>query len=115
MDEYSKLKTDLGISSRSLVHHWDKAGAPGQIPGYANHVNATSRAAPEGAVFSPAAKQSSIRTIRFICCTRVAVFGAASRPNGAVRRSDKPPRHKVGGWLGCCVSLANREQAELVN
>ncbi|WP_460164150.1 hypothetical protein [Pseudomonas sp. S2_F03] len=28
-----------------LVHHWDKAGAPGQIPGYATHVNATSRAA----------------------------------------------------------------------
>ena len=28
-----------------MVHRWDKAGAPGQIPGYANHVNATSRAA----------------------------------------------------------------------
>jgi hypothetical protein len=45
MDDYSKLKTALGISSRSLVHHWDKAGAPGQIPGYATHVSATSRAA----------------------------------------------------------------------
>ena len=41
----SRLKTAFGISSRSLVHHWDKAGAPGQIPGYATHVNATSRAA----------------------------------------------------------------------
>jgi hypothetical protein len=41
----SRLRTALGISSRSLVHHWDKAGAPGQIPGYATHVNATSRAA----------------------------------------------------------------------
>ncbi|WP_138763510.1 PAAR domain-containing protein [Pseudomonas lactis] len=40
-----KLKTALGISSRSLVHHWDKAGGPGQIPGYAAHVEATSRAA----------------------------------------------------------------------
>ena len=40
-----KLKTALGISSCSLVHHWDKAGAPGQIPGYSNHVNAISRAA----------------------------------------------------------------------
>ena len=39
------LKTALGISSRSLVHHWDKAGGPGQIPGYAAHVEATSRAA----------------------------------------------------------------------
>ena len=45
MDDHSKLKTALGISSRSLVHHWDKAGAPGQIPGYATHVSATSRAA----------------------------------------------------------------------
>jgi uncharacterized Zn-binding protein involved in type VI secretion len=43
--DHPKLKTALGISSRSLVHHWDKAGAPGQIPGYASHVNATSRAA----------------------------------------------------------------------
>ncbi|MBI6647334.1 PAAR domain-containing protein, partial [Pseudomonas synxantha] len=32
------------ISSRSLVHHWDKAGGPGQIPGYAAHVEAVSRA-----------------------------------------------------------------------
>ncbi|WP_197678843.1 hypothetical protein [Pseudomonas vancouverensis] len=45
MDEYSKLKMALGISTRSLVHRWDKAGAPGQIPGYATHVEATSRAA----------------------------------------------------------------------
>lgn len=40
-----KLKTALGISSRSLVHSWNKAGGPAQIPGYATHVNAISRAA----------------------------------------------------------------------
>ena len=45
LGHHPKLKTALGISSRSLMHHWDKAGAPGQIPGYATHVNATSRAA----------------------------------------------------------------------
>ena len=45
LGDHPKLKTSLGISSRSLVHHWDKAGAPGQIPGYAAHVEATSRAA----------------------------------------------------------------------
>ncbi|QCY12744.1 PAAR domain-containing protein [Pseudomonas sp. MPC6] len=45
LGDHPKLKTALGISSRSLVHHWDKAGAPGQIPGYATHVEATSRAA----------------------------------------------------------------------
>jgi uncharacterized Zn-binding protein involved in type VI secretion len=45
LGDHPKLKTALGISSRSLVHHWDKAGAPGQIPGYSTHVNAVSRAA----------------------------------------------------------------------
>ncbi|MHC8314723.1 PAAR domain-containing protein [Pseudomonas sp. LB3P31] len=44
LGDHPKLKTALGISTRSLVHHWDKAGAPGQIPGYATHVDATSRA-----------------------------------------------------------------------
>ncbi|WP_166364730.1 PAAR domain-containing protein [Pseudomonas akapageensis] len=42
--DHPKLKTALGLSSKSLVHHWDKAGAPGQIPGYAKHVNSISRA-----------------------------------------------------------------------
>lgn len=45
LGDHPKLKTALGISSRSLVHHWDKAGGPGQIPGYAAHVEAISRAA----------------------------------------------------------------------
>jgi hypothetical protein len=45
LGDHPKLKTALGISTRSLVHHWDKAGAPGQIPGYSTHVNAISRAA----------------------------------------------------------------------
>jgi len=45
LGDHPKLKTALGISSQSLVHHWNKAGAPGQIPGYATHVNAVSRAA----------------------------------------------------------------------
>ncbi|WP_339435928.1 PAAR domain-containing protein [Pseudomonas sp. EL_65y_Pfl1_R32] len=44
LGDHPKLKAALGISSRSLVHHWDKAGAPGQIPGYSAHVEATSRA-----------------------------------------------------------------------
>ncbi|QHF43662.1 hypothetical protein PspS35_07525 [Pseudomonas sp. S35] len=44
LGDHPKLKTALGISSRSLVHHWDKAGAPGQIPGYSAHVEAVSRA-----------------------------------------------------------------------
>ena len=45
LGDHPKLKTAPGISSRSLVHHWSKAGAPGQIPGYATHVDKVSRAA----------------------------------------------------------------------
>ncbi|AIG05220.1 LysM domain-containing protein [Pseudomonas fluorescens] len=45
LGDHPKLKTALGISSKSLVHHWNRAGTPGQIPGYANHVEVTSRAA----------------------------------------------------------------------
>ncbi|UVJ44007.1 hypothetical protein NVV94_26425 [Pseudomonas sp. LS1212] len=45
LPDHPKLKSALGISSRSLVHHWDKAGAPGQIPGYATHIDGVSKAA----------------------------------------------------------------------
>ncbi len=37
--DHHKLKRALGISNSSLVHHWTKAGAPGQIPGYATHLD----------------------------------------------------------------------------
>ncbi|MDV5100701.1 PAAR domain-containing protein [Pseudomonas asiatica] len=39
LGNYESLRRDLGISSRSLVHHWSKAGAPGHIPGYSTHLN----------------------------------------------------------------------------
>ncbi|WP_275928571.1 hypothetical protein [Pseudomonas sp. 3MA1] len=42
--EHPKLKTALGISSRSLVHHWKLAGAPGQIPGYATNMQGVAKA-----------------------------------------------------------------------
>ena len=42
--EHPKLKNALGISSRSLVHHWSKAGVPGNIPGYATHINGVAKA-----------------------------------------------------------------------
>lgn len=38
MGSHDTLRRDLGISSKSLVHHWTKAGGPGQIPGYATHL-----------------------------------------------------------------------------
>ncbi|WPN46789.1 hypothetical protein [Pseudomonas sp. P8_241] len=43
--DHPNLKSALGISSRSLVHRWRKAGAPGQIPGYATHIDGVAKAA----------------------------------------------------------------------
>lgn len=37
------LRRDLGISSKSLVHHWSKAGGPSQIPGYTTHLDKLAR------------------------------------------------------------------------
>jgi hypothetical protein len=42
--DHPKLKNALGISSRSLVHHWSKAGSAGGIPGYATHIDGVSKA-----------------------------------------------------------------------
>jgi uncharacterized Zn-binding protein involved in type VI secretion len=42
--DHPKLKTALGLSSRSLVHHWSKAGTTGSIPGYATHFSHIVRA-----------------------------------------------------------------------
>jgi hypothetical protein len=45
LGNYPTLRQDLGISTRSLVHHWSKGGAPGQIPGYATHMDEIAKAA----------------------------------------------------------------------
>ena len=42
--DHPKLKNALGISNRSLVHHWSKAGTAGGIPGYATHIDGVSKA-----------------------------------------------------------------------
>lgn len=42
--DHPSLKSALGISSQSLVHRWTQAGAVGQIPGYATHIEGVSRA-----------------------------------------------------------------------
>lgn len=42
--DHPSLKIALGISSRSLVHRWTQAGAPGQIPGYATHIQKLAKA-----------------------------------------------------------------------
>ena len=43
--DHPKLKTALGISTRSLVHRYGRAGGYGQNPGYATRLKAVTRAA----------------------------------------------------------------------
>jgi len=43
LGNYERLKKSLNISTRSLVHHWSKAGGPGQLPGYATHLDKVAR------------------------------------------------------------------------
>lgn len=38
LGSHNTLRRDLKLSSKSLVHHWRKAGGPGQIPGHATHL-----------------------------------------------------------------------------
>jgi len=38
LGSYERLKKSLNISTKSLVHHWSKAGGAGQIPGYTTHL-----------------------------------------------------------------------------
>ncbi|WP_369986895.1 PAAR domain-containing protein [Pseudomonas xanthosomatis] len=42
---HESLRKGLGISTKSLVHHWSKAGAPGAIPGYATHLDEVAKMA----------------------------------------------------------------------
>jgi hypothetical protein len=42
--DHPKLRTALGISSRSLVHHWSRAGSAGGIPGYATRIDGVGKA-----------------------------------------------------------------------
>ncbi|WP_248916697.1 hypothetical protein [Pseudomonas moorei] len=44
LPDHPNLKIALGISNKSLVHRWRKAGAAGQIPGYATHIEGISKA-----------------------------------------------------------------------
>ncbi|MHC8327749.1 hypothetical protein [Pseudomonas sp. LB1P83] len=43
--DHPKLKRALGLSSRRIIHRWDKAGSPTQLPGYATNITGVARAA----------------------------------------------------------------------
>lgn len=100
LGDHPKLKTALGISSKSLVHHWNKAGAPGQIPGYATHVDSISRAAKYmqagGFIGIGIGGASSLLAVQEVCnagsrtaCERVK-FTEGGKFSGST----------LGGWAG---------------
>ena len=45
LGSYDTLRRDLGISTKSVVHHWSRAGGAGQIPGYATHLDQVAKTA----------------------------------------------------------------------
>lgn len=65
LGDHPKLKKALKVSTKSLVHQWNKAGGPGPIPGYAKHIQAMSNAT------------KYMKTGGFIA---IAIGGAASGP-----------------------------------
>ncbi|MGH8386416.1 MAG: PAAR domain-containing protein [Pseudomonas sp.] len=44
LPDHPNLKSALGIFNPSLVHPWTKAGAPGQLSGYATHIDGVAKA-----------------------------------------------------------------------
>lgn len=44
LGDHPSLRKSLNISTKSLVHHWSKAGGPGDIPGYSNYVKPMAQA-----------------------------------------------------------------------
>jgi len=100
LGDHPKLKTALGISNRSLVHHWNKAGAPGQIPGYATHVESTSRAAKYmqmgGYVGIGIGGVSSVLAVQAVC------DGGSEEACERVRFTEggKFGMSAAGGWAG---------------
>lgn len=92
--DHPKLKRALGLSSRRIVHNWNKAGAPTQLPGYATHIEGVARVSKYmkagGYVSIGLASSSSAMKIHETCRTgrqeecRKAKFVEGSKLSGIV-------------------------------
>ena len=100
LGNYESLRRDLGISSRSLVHHWSKAGAPSHIPGYSTHLNKLAKMAKYlkagGYIGITVGGASSALKISEVCqagntkkCQKIKITEAGNFSGGL-----------AGGWLG---------------
>lgn len=90
---YDTLRRDLGISTKSLVHHWSRAGAPGEIPGYATHLDQVAKTAKHlkygGYVGSALGGGASVLKVQEVCrageteaCKRIRFTEAGSFSGG---------------------------------
>lgn len=90
--DHPNLKNVLGISTKSLVHRWRKAGAIGQIPGYATHIDAVSKAAKYvkygGWVGTAVGGGASVIKVQDVCA------------EGSVEACEKVKFTEAGGFLG---------------
>ncbi|WP_392888062.1 hypothetical protein ACF6ZU_25280 [Pseudomonas migulae] len=96
--DHPNLKSVLGISTKSLVHRWRKAGAIGQIPGYATHIDAVSKAA---------------KYVKYGGWVGTAVGGGASAikvqgvcAEGSVEACEKVKFTEAGGFAGGIIGGA---------
>ncbi len=104
LGDYSTLRRDLGISSKSLVHHWSKAGGPTDILGYSTHLDKLARMAKYlkagGAVGIALGGIGSAMNIADACrvgntkaCRRIRFTEAGNFSGGL-----------GGGWLGAKIA-----------
>lgn len=96
--DHPNLKNVLGISTKRLVHRWRKAGAVGQIPGYATHIERVSKAAKYvkygGWVGTAVGGGASVIKVQGVCA------------EGNVEACEKVKFTEVGGLAGGVVGGA---------
>ncbi|WP_460123759.1 PAAR domain-containing protein [Pseudomonas sp. S2_C03] len=114
--DHPNLKSALGISTKSLVHQWAKAGVAGQIPGYATHLEGVAKASRYvqygGWIGTAIGGGASYMKVQDVCtagdaqaCERVKFTEAGSFLGGVVGSA------AVGGVLGggnatiLCIAL----------
>lgn len=113
---HPKLKTALGLSTRSLVHHWKKAGTSGPIPGYATHIDRVSRTAKivqaAGWVGVPIGVGASYMKVKDVCtagnevaCAKVKYTEAGSLSVGTAAGIGAGYVMAHGGAAAICVAL----------
>lgn len=111
LGNHENLRRDLGISSRSLVHHWRKAGAPSHIPGYSTHLDKLAKMAKYlktgGRIGTAIGGSGAAMKISEVCkegnthaCKKVSVTEAGNFSGGL-----------AGGWLA--GKLAGRISAKV--